>query len=439
MYSRYRRAAIACLIFLVLAGSCLTTRPGGKAYADLPMLDLQIDESETVRWDTGNIRPGDSGLEPVNLRNTGKVTGYICLWISDLIDSEGANPESETGNNTEPGELSNYLYLDIMNEGMTFARLTGGGYTNVELPIGLTSFPGDINHAICIISPPLKTGQALELQWRWTLSPATCNDAQGDRATFSINYSLISSLPGGSGEISLPPESGEKRPSDNTTGEPAPVPEITSPPASDNMTPSTGLYVQERTFMSDDGRCKLCISEGVPVLTDSGNELTNIIIGTRNDSPSVPGVIGYHSPVYGFRCITIDGTTGATQLSRKVLLTIYFDTHTQLGDTAFYIYSHRPGSGWVRLDCFGDPSRGWLSAWIDYLDRVTVMELRIENGEPYTTLGTPPMPETEAVVDDVFALRQVSLGIALGGVAAMTALAYIQRQRRNHRGREKTR
>jgi len=47
------------------------------------------------------------------LSNTGYEDGVVTIWISGIVNSEGANPESETGDTAEPGELSDYLILNV--------------------------------------------------------------------------------------------------------------------------------------------------------------------------------------------------------------------------------------------------------------------------------------------------------------------------------------
>ena len=199
MCSKRWLSTISFLVRLVLVCLFFMTWQAGQVYADSPTLDLQIDSPDTIRWDVGNIKPGDSGIEPVNLHNAGNATGYLLVWIADLVDDEGANPDSETGNTANPGELSSYIYLDIINDGMTFARLTDNGYINIELPISLASFPGDSDYALYIVNTPIKAGQTLELQWQWTLTPDAGNEVQGDTVSFSIYYSLVSSKPGHGG------------------------------------------------------------------------------------------------------------------------------------------------------------------------------------------------------------------------------------------------
>ena len=433
MCSKRWLSTISFLVRLVLVCLFLMTWQAGQAYADSPALDLQIDSPDTIRWDVGNIKPGDSGIEPVTLRNTGDTTGYLLVWIADLVDDEGANPDSETGNTTNPGELSSYIYLDIINDGITFARLTDNGYINIELPITLQSFPGDSDHALYIVNTPIKVGQTLELQWQWALSPDAGNDVQGDTVSFSIYYSLISEKPGGGGGGSKPPPT-TTTPSDNqTTVPPTPTPPPpATPEVSDIEVPPPSPTVAARRFVSADGRCVIYIPKGVHVMTGSGKELLNIIIDTPDDTPPAPGPFVFAGPVYRILCDTSDGVSRDTEITPGVQLIMYFDVAAVPENGEISIYSYHPGSGWKRLDGITGPSGGWLTAWVDYLDLVALLvrsEVSGTNAEP-----TAPSSALTLNTGNVSGVHQVlaeaSLGLALSGTIAMMALAYIQRQRR---------
>ena len=102
MYSKCFRLAITCLLLPVLVCPLLLLFPAEPAYA-APFLDLVLDAPAVVRWDISNIVPGDTGIEVTNLHNAGNVTGYVYIWITDLVDGEGVNPESETGDTADPG------------------------------------------------------------------------------------------------------------------------------------------------------------------------------------------------------------------------------------------------------------------------------------------------------------------------------------------------
>ena len=219
--------------------------------------------------------------------------------------------------------------------------------------------------------------------------------------------------------------------SDNNTPQPSsPPPE--NPEVSDIEAPPTSPTFAARRFVSADGRCVIYIPEGVHVMTGSGKELLNIIIGTPDDTPPAPGPFVFASPVYRILCDTSDGVSRDTEITPGVQLIMYFDAAAVPENGEISIYSYHPGSGWKRLDCINGPSGGWLTARVDYLDMVALLvrsEVSGTNAEP-TAPSSVPTLDTGNVSAVHQVLVEASLGVALSGTIAMMALAYIQRQRR---------
>jgi len=193
MLAKNWRLALVSLMLPVLICPLFLFVETGQAYGAPDILDLQLDAPAVIRWDIIDILPGDSGIEPINLHNAGDIPGYIYIWIGDIVDGEGLNPESETGDTSEPGELSSYITLDIINPGITFGKLTGTGYMEYfDLPVNMASFPGSSNEALFILDTTINAGETLELQWQWQLPSSAGNQAQGDTVTFTFNYMLSS-------------------------------------------------------------------------------------------------------------------------------------------------------------------------------------------------------------------------------------------------------
>ncbi len=153
-------------------------------------LDLVIDEGLIVPWEINNIAPGSSGVVPVDIRNAGIVSGYLAVWIDGITDLEGENPEAETGNTEEPGELSQYLTLDILGGNISPYTASPG----FELPVALNSFPGSISYPLQLSDQELQVGGAIQIQWRWAIPPQTSNNIQGDSVSFNIHYVLTQNL-----------------------------------------------------------------------------------------------------------------------------------------------------------------------------------------------------------------------------------------------------
>jgi len=121
------RLFVAFMTALVLLSSLPATVEG-----DGNPVDLKLGGEGATSWNIGNVSPGDSGTKTVSLHNAGPQNGFVAIWISNLVSSEGDNPESETGNTAEPGELHNYLLFNI-----SCSRL----HTNISLPTTTDKLP----------------------------------------------------------------------------------------------------------------------------------------------------------------------------------------------------------------------------------------------------------------------------------------------------------
>jgi len=227
MVERYWRFALILLVISVLICPLLLFAQTGRVYGAPDTLDLQLDDPAIIRWEIIDIMPGDSGIEPVNLHNTGDIPGCIYIWIGDIADGEGLNPESETGNTAEPGELSSYISLNIINPGMNFGKLTGTGYMkHFDLPVNMVFFPQSSNQALFILDTAINPGGTLELQWQWQLPSSVGNQAQGDTVSFTFYYMLSSFC--------------AEEEEDTEPAEPPPYfPPPTVPPATPATTPPT--------------------------------------------------------------------------------------------------------------------------------------------------------------------------------------------------------
>ncbi|MFC1990251.1 hypothetical protein ACFLVW_06860 [Chloroflexota bacterium] len=150
------------------------------AMAGTNPVDLVLGGEGATRWNITNIKPTDNGTKIVELRNIGTKHGFVTIWVSDIISSEGINPESETGNTAEPGELNNYMLLNLSG------KLTKG----LKLPTTINNLPKSVSDPKFIELIPLKAGTAANLTWKWQLPAQTGNDVQGDSISFTINYLL---------------------------------------------------------------------------------------------------------------------------------------------------------------------------------------------------------------------------------------------------------
>jgi len=186
MLMKINKLLLVLLICAVLVSHFAAVSPV-KA---VDFLDLVIDEGLIVPWEINNIVPGSSGVVPVDIRNAGNINGYVAVWIDSVIDMEGENPEAETGNTDEPGEISQYLTLSISGEDIA-PYTTAPGF---ELPVALYQFPGDSIYPLQLSDQPLEPGVTIQVLWEWAVPPQTSNIIQGDHVSFNINYVLTSNL-----------------------------------------------------------------------------------------------------------------------------------------------------------------------------------------------------------------------------------------------------
>jgi hypothetical protein len=143
---------------------------------------LRLNGVETTSWAVSDIMPGDSGKQTISLQNSGSTSGTIIIWISDILNTEGTNPESETGDTAEPGELGNYLLFNILSNKLS---------TNILMPSTIQNLPKSASASNYLKLNPLNAGETISLDWRWQLPAETENDIQGDRLSFTINYTLV--------------------------------------------------------------------------------------------------------------------------------------------------------------------------------------------------------------------------------------------------------
>jgi uncharacterized repeat protein (TIGR01451 family) len=170
------------LSLAVILGLALFSSLSVPVAAATPTVDLVLGGTGATPWAIGDIAPGNSGTSTVNLSNTGSKDGVVTIWISNISNGEGANPESETGNTSEPGELGDHLILNVSGTNLST--------NNFTLPAIIGNFPQSANDTKHIYITPLKAGSTLSLQWEWRLPPETGNDVQGDNLSFTINYML---------------------------------------------------------------------------------------------------------------------------------------------------------------------------------------------------------------------------------------------------------
>jgi len=182
--TKFTGLAIAIIILASL------TDPLPSVQAQDNPVNLELGGEGATSWNIANIIPGDSGTKTLTLHNVGSVDGFVSLWVSNIISSEGINPESETGNTGEPGELDQYLLLNISCPGLD---------SNISLPATIDNLPQSASDPDYIKISPLDVDDTITLDWQWQLPVETGNEAQGDSLSFTINY-MLEELPAGEAE-----------------------------------------------------------------------------------------------------------------------------------------------------------------------------------------------------------------------------------------------
>ncbi len=232
------------LFLTVVMGLALLGFFPATAQADTKPIDLVLGGEGATSWNITNIKPTDNGTNTIELRNIGTEHGFVTIWVSDIVSREGINPESETGNTAEPGELNNYLLLN----------LSGNLSAGLKLPATINNLPQSVLDPRSIELIPLKAGNTANLTWKWQLPAQTGNDVQGDSISFTINYLLR---------------------------------EFTITDVSTVVT-ANGTFTDNFTVESESGKAEVIITENTTGKTEEGEPLRELWIIDIDKNPSAP-------------------------------------------------------------------------------------------------------------------------------------------------------
>lgn len=139
---------------------------------------LTLGGQGSTAWSLGSVRPGDHGVQEVEIRNGGPREGYVTIWVSDV---------QETDLHQDGAALSKYVQLSLDVPGLT---------TSVEFPATIHELPSHPSVGNKVHIGPIPSGGAITARWEWEFveTGVPQNDAQGDGLSFSINY-LLAELP----------------------------------------------------------------------------------------------------------------------------------------------------------------------------------------------------------------------------------------------------
>jgi hypothetical protein len=302
--TRYLSAFI--LLALVLGG----LSAAGAQAAGNPV-DLELSGAGASSWNISNVKPGDAGAILVTLKNAGTKAGAVTIWLSDIVSTEGNNPESETGDTSEPGELDAYLVINL-----TSSRLT----TNITLPVALNQFPQSPSGPAYVKLSQIGAGESINVTWHWSLPPGANNDVQGDSVSFTINY-VIEELPappgGGGGNGTAPANSYELL--------------IISKAGELSSSTYVGLSelgrTQQALSVSDIYRSFTLTIEGGTLLTSNEIEIPRILRITRSDEllQALGNGITIISPLYEIAALIGNREYGYVAFDQPARITLRYD------------------------------------------------------------------------------------------------------------------
>lgn len=354
------------IIAPVLAGSAPI-----EVRADTSPLDLNLGGEGATSWNVTNVKPGDSGTKMVTLHNAGSNNGFVTIWVSAIVSSEGTSPEFQTENTTEPGDLIDSLKLSLSGNG------TG---TNLNLPAVISNLPQSALDPKYIEVIPLKTGSTVNLVWAWELPPQTGNKAQGDGVSFTINYLLQ--------ECKITDVSG--------------------------VVTGTGVFTENVTANSVSGNGEVAIEKDTTGLTESGDPINEIWIIAIDKEPVTL------SPEKATLAIQYEAGPPGTTFDQPVTLTLAYNpdtlpTEAREGDLVIAQLDENTNS-WVEIIGSNvNTVNNTVSVPVSHFSRYAVIsQIPVPPPQGRPALGFPPSSPAPRTL-------QVGLGDGKTSVVEITA------------------
>lgn len=358
------------VLVAVLGLALFASLPIPVATAATPSIKLVLGGTGATPWAIGPLAPGDNGTKSVTLSNTGFNGGVVTIWISDIVNSEGDNPQSETGNTTEPGELGDYILLNVSSTNLS---------TDFILPAKTSDFPQSDNDTKHIYLNPLKAFSTLNLQWEWQPPLETGDDIQGDNLSFTINYMLEE----------VPPLPSTPSPDQRGGGEGA-------PPLSTVATnffgttgsfegDSTGTIQTTVTVTSADGKLTVTLPSGTKCLDKNGNPLTALTININASPPAPPAAANIIGLAYNF------GPDGAT-FAPSITMILSYDSNTLPAGVAeqgiVIAYYDAAAGEWVEIPGTVSIANHTITAQVNHFTTFAI----IGKAKPELSPMPPPAP-----------------------------------------------
>ncbi len=430
---------------------CLIGHIPVQADEDEIYWDLILDDGGVVPWQFNNVKPGDSGVITASLHNASTHRGFISIWIDNITDLEGENPEAETGDTEEPGELSKFIILNITGENIAPYTIL----LDPPFPLGLNAFPQNVNYPLSLDDKPIESDDSIEIQWQWTIPPQTTNVIQGDSVSFDIHY-ILTTTPiilrplkfgptGGGGGRDLDTDDSDTQ--DDTVVEDS----IDSDTQTVKDAGTTTTSDNDRTYHSRDGKLTVIVPAGTTVTSGLKEELYYVGISIDSLITDLPEGSVPLTPVYYISSYTIEEHYIDAELDRLVTVIIKYDKD-RLPEEFDSIYAARytEDSGWVKLTGIMeiDYETGTITLVTKRLSSVAIFAETSVPDDSVEVISSPtddtPKPasqdsqsETNLInlsstpsTSTLVILRYVSLIVAISGLLAMIVLAYLTRKKR---------
>ncbi len=342
--------------------------------ADDPMV-LVLGGEGSVTWTIGDIKPGDTGAKSVTLFNDSDDWGAVIIWISDIVQGEGPNPEPEAGNLSAPGELGKYLYLDCSGSSVN---------TNIDLPSTVGGLPQSAGDWRYLRVSPLEYEKTAEIHWNWEFRETgeSQNDAMGDFVSFTINYRMEE----------LPPIAED----DNGDGL---IVDVLGSPTDVKLT-NDGVIRQTTIASSLDNLCQVLLEQGTRISGPDGRPVSRIIIRNYEDCPAAPDDTVRVGTAYEVVGYSDEKEVSDLEFQPPVKLTIrYAPEWLPERVDALAVYRWEPESNWSSCeDPPGNAGRGGNAALVSSGGIYTLIAKMVPQGR--APGETPPPPTEYAPVPD---------------------------------------
>lgn len=304
------RYVIRILLIVIILSAVFAVVPV-PAYG-LGEIELALSGQGSTSMALQNITPGDSGSASVDLRNNGFSNGWVIIWVSNISSTEGVNPESESGNTAEPGELINYLLFNCAADGLE---------TNIALPVTIDNLPQTATDTD-YIRLPLNSLETVSLTWDWqfTDNGQPQNDAQGDGVSFDFNYLLTNETPTDTSDTantayyysSSPPTASQQLDVD-VLGEESSV-----------GIDGTGKLTQSMVVTSPDYIVQLELEQGTVVTDSDGSAITKLEMRTIDNPVPPPDGMKIVGGAYEIIGYTEDSVIASVVFDRPVGLKLSY-------------------------------------------------------------------------------------------------------------------